>query len=134
MNLISATTWLWKALRGHSVTFAVLLAAALLGISIVKCFKTALHAVGAPWLAGFLLPALLIGFLARHEATWWPEEARRKFWARSIVVGALLLAAIISTLKPGDGTAARAGKQELTPLHSPDKTPPALQPRGPSGK
>jgi biotin transporter BioY len=129
VNPVSAISWLWKALRGHSVTFAVLLAFALLGVSVIRWVQMGLDALGTPWLLGFILPTILIGVLAKKERVWIPEETRRKFWARCIVGGAVAIAAVMAYFRPDppepppnqSGVAAE-------PVQRP------LRPRGPSGK
>ena len=67
MNPVSAISWLWKSLRGHSVTFSVLMAFGLLGFSVVRWVKQGLGALGTPWLLVFILPTILIGVLAKRE-------------------------------------------------------------------
>lgn len=142
MNPISATSWLWKALRGHSVTFAVLMAFGLLGFSVIRWVKLGLDAVGTPWLAVFILPTIIIGLFAKWERVWIPEETRRKFWARSILAGSVLVASAMAYLKPkppesaparspavnAAGDASGAAPDESGAVQKP------VRPRGPSGK
>jgi len=135
VNPISAISWLWKALRGHSVTFAVLMAFGLLGVSVIRWVKLGLGAFGAPWLAVLILPTILIGLLAKWERIWIPEEARRKFWARSILGASVLVAVVMAFLKP-EPRAVPSGTDatgHATDAHNePAQKPP--RPRGPSGK
>jgi hypothetical protein len=137
VNPISAISWLWKSLRGHSVTFAMLIAFGLLGFSVIRWMKQGLDAVGTPWLAVFVLPGILIGMLAKHERVWIPDEARRKLWARSILGASVLVAVLMAFLRPEpvaptaspDANAAGAAKDESeSPVQK------TVRPRGPSGK
>lgn len=100
MNPFSGATWLWRALRGQSVVFAALFALTLLGLSIVHALRHVLAALGLPWLALLILPALIFGFLAKREEQWWPEPLERKRWSRRLVFGSIALAIAISFLKP----------------------------------
>lgn len=100
MNWLSGTPWLWKALRGQSVTFAALFALSILGLSVVRAFRHLLSALGAPWLLLFLVPALAIGAIARRESEWMPEEEQRKRWSRRLVFGAIGLSVLLALLAP----------------------------------
>lgn len=134
MNFISALSWAWKALRGHSVTFAVMMACALLGVSVLRALRQGLGALHVPWLATLLLPAMLIGLLAKKERTWIPDEGKRKRWARSIVGGSVVLAIVIALLTP-DPVAAPRNDETSSPAQSGEATRSApVRPRGPSGK
>jgi hypothetical protein len=138
VNPISAISWFWKALRGNSVTFAVLLACALLGMSVLRWLKDGLYAVGTPWWLVLVIPSVLIGLLAKKERVWIPDEARRRLWARSVVVGAVLLSVLIALLKPAPkATPAKANLENSagSPAGESAATPsPSMRPRGPSGK
>lgn len=100
MNPVSAFSWSWRALRGHSVTFAGLFASAVLGISILAWFKHLLVRLGAPWYVWIIVPIVLVGWLAKREQEWIPEAARRRWWARRIFFGSIVLAVLLSWLRP----------------------------------
>lgn len=100
MNWFSGTPWLWKALRGQSVTFAALFALSILGLSVVRAFRSLLSAIGAPWLLLFILPAIAIGLVARREREWMPDEEQRKRWSRRLVFGAIGLAVLLALFAP----------------------------------
>ena len=91
LDVIPAVSWTWRALRGHSLTFAGLFALALLGVSVVGKFRELLERLGAPWYAWLLVPILGVAFLARKEAEWLPDPARRRRWARGIFFGSIAL-------------------------------------------
>jgi hypothetical protein len=92
--------WLWRALRGRSVTFAALFALMVLGASVFGGMREGLRWAGAPWLVAFLLPGLLIALLARKEQQWFPDEARRLWWARVLVFGSVFGAIVLALLMP----------------------------------
>ena len=124
MNPFSATSWLWRALRFNSITFATLFACGVLGLSIVRVLRNALGALGVPWLALLILPALLIGAVAKREAKWVPAEPDRKKWARRLVFGSIAVAILLALVFP----------KKAPP---PDPNAPRQEPvrlRGPSGK
>lgn len=100
LNPFSALSWTWRALRGHSVTFAAMFALGLLGISFVSEFRHLLTRLGAPWYAWFLVPVLAIGFLAKKETDWLPDPMTRRRWARGIFFGSILIAILIAKLGP----------------------------------
>lgn len=96
----SAVTWTWRVLRGHSVTFAVLFACALLGFSIIAAFRRLLSELGAPWYAWLLVPIIALVFLAKKEVEWIPELETRKKWARRIFFGSILVAVLVAFWGP----------------------------------
>ncbi len=91
--------WLWRGLKGNSVTFAALFASVLLGASIAGGFKNLLSALGIHWLYVLLIPVFLFSWLAQKEPQWLPDEAKRKFWARSLIAGSIVLAIVINQIK-----------------------------------
>jgi hypothetical protein len=91
--------WFWRGLKGNSVTFAALFASVLLGASIAGGFHQLLKALGFHWLYVILIPIFLFSWLSSKEAQWMPNEGQRKLWARSLIVGSILLAMLISWLK-----------------------------------
>jgi hypothetical protein len=111
MNPVSGVTWLWRVWRSHSVTFAVLFATALLGISVLGGFRHALRQMGAPWYVWLVLPLFAVSFCARKEAEWIPEPEARRKWAWRIVAGSIGLSIAIAVFSPerppADGTAPR---------------------------
>jgi hypothetical protein len=100
LNPFSAFSWSWRALRGHSVTFAALFALGLLGISFVAEFRHILTRMGAPWYAWFLVPMFAVGYLAKKEADWLPDVARRRRWARGLFFGSIVIAVLIAKFGP----------------------------------
>lgn len=98
MNPLSAVTWLWKALRGRSVTFAALFALTLTGFSVLSWLKWLLAFSGAHWLALLVGPTLVLTLLVRKEAEWIPDEQVRRRWAQGLVFGSILAAFLASVL------------------------------------
>jgi membrane protease YdiL (CAAX protease family) len=100
VNPISALSWIWKALRGRSVTFAALFAFTLAGFSVLAWIKAALQAAGASWLVLLVLPTVLLAVLARKEMDWIPDEDVRRRWARGLIFGSLFAAIASAVLLP----------------------------------
>ena len=96
LNLFAALSWTWRALRGHSVTFAALFGLGLLGVSVIAKARELLIDLGAPWYAWFLVPLLGIAYLARKESEWMPELDTRRKWARRVFFGSILLSVAIA--------------------------------------
>lgn len=94
-----AFSWLWRGLRGNSVTFALLFASCLLGWSLADYVKLGLAKLGVHWLYVLLLPFFLFGWLAKREERWLPEERQRKWWARGLIAGSVVLAVLIASLR-----------------------------------
>jgi hypothetical protein len=135
VNPVSATTWLWKALRGNSITFAVLLSCAVLGVSVLRIVKEGLYAVGTPWWLVLIVPSFIIGLLAKKETVWIPDEARRRRWARGLVLGSVLASGVLAFVNPEPEPAAPVQLEQNSAGASEPAAPPAsVRPRGPSGK
>lgn len=96
---IGAVAWLWRGLRGHSVTFSSLFASLILGVSIAGGVGRLLASLGIHWLYVILLPAVFFGWLNRKEAVWLPEIGKRKRVARWILVGSIVLAIVINQIR-----------------------------------
>jgi hypothetical protein len=94
-----AIGWFWRGFKGKSVTFAVLFAAFVLGLSISHELNVLLHRLGVHWLYALIIPALLFMWLAKLEPRFIPDESKRKLYARSVIAGSLLLAILIAWLK-----------------------------------
>ncbi len=100
MDTWSGISWLWRGLRGRSVTFAALFAVTLLGFSVIATLRHLLSWLHAPWLAWFLLPILLISILARKEIDWMPDETQRLKIARTLILGSIVGAMLLTLLLP----------------------------------
>lgn len=93
--MLSALSWTWRALRGHSVVFAALFACGILGLSLISEFRHLLTRWHAPWYAWLIIPILLIGYLAKKETQWMPEVETRKKWSRWLFVGSIAIALLL---------------------------------------
>ncbi len=91
-----AISWLWKGFKGHSVTFALLFASCLVGLSLSHYVKVVLEKLGVHWLYVMIVPVLFFTWLAKREERIIPDEARRKRWARGLIAGSILLALVIA--------------------------------------
>ena len=94
-----AVSWLWRGVRGHSVTFALLFASCLLGWPISHYVNEGLTRLGVHWLYALIIPALFFMWLAKREDRLIPEEAKRKLYARSLIAGSIVLAVLIAWLR-----------------------------------
>lgn len=91
--------WLWRGFKGNSVTFALLFASVLLGASIAGGFHRLLAAFGIHWLYVILIPICLFSWLAGKEPQWLPDERKRKLYARSLILGSIVLAIVINQIR-----------------------------------
>lgn len=91
--------WLWRGLKGNSMTFAALFASVLIGASIAGGFKHLLTALGVHWLYVILIPIFFFSWLAGKEPQWFPDEAKRKLYARGMIVGSILIAIVVASLR-----------------------------------
>jgi hypothetical protein len=94
-----AISWLWRGVKGHSVTFAALFASLLLGWSISTELSHLLTRLGVHWLYVMIIPTVLFVWLAKHEDRFIPDESRRKLYARGLIVGSILVAILIAKLR-----------------------------------
>jgi hypothetical protein len=111
-------SWSWRALRGHSVTFAAMFALGILGVSAISEFRHFLVRLGAPWYAWLLVPMFAVGYLARKETEWLPEATTRRRWARGLFFGSILIAILIAKFGP---TRRPATLRETSPVASQSK-------------
>ena len=91
--------WLWRGLKGNSLTFAALFASVLVGVSIAGGFKHLLAALGVHWLSVILIPIFFVSGLASKEAQWFPDEAKRKLYARGLIFGSILFAIAVAWIR-----------------------------------
>jgi ATP/ADP translocase len=94
-----AISWLWRGLRGNSVTFALLFATFVLGWPMSDEFGRLLSRLGVHWLYVLVLPGFFFMWQAKREVRFIPEEGKRKLWARGLIVGSLVLAVVINQIK-----------------------------------
>jgi hypothetical protein len=90
-----ALRWLWLGLKGNSVTFAALFASFLLGWSLSHEVNVLLTRLGVHWLYALILPVLLFGWLSKKEEHLLPDPVKRRRWARSLILGSILLALLL---------------------------------------
>lgn len=91
--------WLWRGLKGHSVTFSALFASFVLGVSIAGGVGRLLSSLGVHWLYVLILPAVVFTWLNRREVHWIPDQERRKRIARWIIGGSILCALVINQIR-----------------------------------
>lgn len=91
--------WFWRGLRGHSVTFSLLFASFLLGVSLSGGIQRLLALLGVHWLYVLILPIALFAWLNAREPRWIPDEARRRRIARTLLFGSILLAIVVNQVR-----------------------------------
>lgn len=91
-----AISWLWRGFKGNSVTFALLFATCVLGWPLSDEFGRLLTRLGVHWLYVLMLPGFFFMWLAKREDRIIPEETKRKLYARSLIVGSVVLALLIA--------------------------------------
>jgi hypothetical protein len=94
-----AISWLWRGFKGNSVTFALLFASFLVGLSLSHYVNVLLTRLGVHWLYAMVLPAFFFMWLAKREDRIMPDEAQRKLWARGLIVGSIVLALLIGWIR-----------------------------------
>jgi len=82
------------------VTFAALFASVLLGASISGGFHHLLAALGVHWLYVLLIPIFLFSWMSKKEHLWFPDPAKRRLYARSLIIGSVLAAILVAWLRP----------------------------------
>ena len=78
------------------MTFALLFASLLLGASIAGGFQRLLALLGVHWLYVILIPIFLFSWLNKMEPQWLPDEGKRKLYARSLIIGSIVVAILIA--------------------------------------
>jgi hypothetical protein len=94
-----AISWLWRGFKGNSVTFALLFASLLLGMSLSHWVKVGLTHLGVHWLYVMIIPVVFFSWLAKREDRFIPDEAKRKLYARSLIAGSIVLAIVINQIR-----------------------------------
>ena len=95
----SAISWLWRGFKGNSVTFALLFSCLVLGWSVTGSIWSFLRSAGVHWLFALVVPALFFGWLAKQEARLIPDEAKRRLYARSMILGSLAIAIVVAWIR-----------------------------------
>lgn len=119
MNPFSGVSWFWRAWRGSSVTFALLFASGILGLSVLGWIRHMLSRWGAPWYLWFLLPIILVAIAARKESEWLPDPVLRAKCARWLVFGSIALAMLIARFGPKAPAAADRTSAPTRAVHEP---------------
>lgn len=96
---IFVANWFWRGLRGHSVTFSLLFASFVLGLSISGGVKHLLAALGVHWLYVLIVPVVFFTWMNGQEPKWLPDEKRRRVIARALLFGSIVLAIVINQIR-----------------------------------
>jgi hypothetical protein len=96
---IFVVSWFWRGVRGHSVTFSLLFASFVLGLSISGGVKHLLASLGVHWLYVLIVPVVFFTWMNGQETKWLPEEKRRRVIARSLIFGSIVVAIVINQIR-----------------------------------
>lgn len=94
--------WLWRALRGRSVTFALVFFLAVVGFSTPRLIRGVLEPLPLPWLIVWIAPLIFLAFLAKLEPKLIPSEIHRRRLALGLVAAALIFFFVVPGLLPPD--------------------------------
>ncbi len=92
--------WLWRAVRGRSVTFALVFFLAVVGLSAPRLIRGLLEPLSLPWLVGWIAPLILLGLLAKLEPKLIPVEKHRVRIALGLIVAALVFVFVVPRMLP----------------------------------
>jgi amino acid transporter len=88
-------TFLWRAVRGYSLTFAALFSLGLLGFSYRSAIRGIFEALSLPWIVSFMLPFAAVMVLVRYERRWLPDvKLRRRLALGTLAASAALALAL----------------------------------------
>lgn len=94
--------WLWRAIRGRSVTFALVFFLAVAGLSAPRLIRGLLEPLPLPWLIGWIAPLIFLALLAKLEPKLIPSEKHRSRVALGVIVAALAFVFIVPRLLPSE--------------------------------
>lgn len=81
------------------MTFSLLFASFVLGLSISGGVKHLLASLGVHWLYVLILPVVFFTWMNGRETKWIPDERRRRVIARSLIFGSIVLAIVINQIR-----------------------------------
>jgi hypothetical protein len=94
MELLSLRA-LWKGLKASSLTFSLVFAMALMGLSLAGLLRSPIRAIGLWGPLVFLLPLIAIGWAARLEARFLPDARFRRRCSLLLIGGSILLTLLL---------------------------------------
>ncbi|AGA31915.1 hypothetical protein TVNIR_0204 [Thioalkalivibrio nitratireducens DSM 14787] len=83
--------WLWQAVRGRSLTLAIVFLLALLGISAPDLLRPILDPLDLPGWSAWIVSAIALWVLVRLEPVAIPSDRVRRRLALAVVLGALTM-------------------------------------------
>jgi hypothetical protein len=112
--------WLWHAIRGRSLTFALIFLLTVVGVSATDLIRSGLEPLAlSPWTA-WLAPLVLIWIMLRLEPVIVPSAKLRRWIALALVALALALVYALPRLLPEEGSARpEPAEVTLAPSHRP---------------
>lgn len=112
--------WLWRAIRGHSLTFALIFLLTMVGVSATDLIRSGLEPLDLSWWTVWLAPLVLIWIMLRLEPVIVPSAKLRRWIALGLVALALAVVFVLPRLLPEEGTARPAlAEVTLAPSHRP---------------
>jgi hypothetical protein len=107
--------WLWRALRGRSVTFALVFLLAMVGLSAPRAIRNLLEVLSLPWLIAWIAPLILLGLLAKLEPRLIRSEKIRGRIALGLVAAGLVFVFVIPRLLPREQRPPAVETEETQP-------------------
>jgi hypothetical protein len=114
--------WLWRAIRGHSLTFALIFLLTMVGVSATDLIRSGLEPLALSWWTVWLAPLVLIWVMLRLEPVIVPSAKLRRWIALGLVALALAVVFVLPRLLPEDEPV-RPESAEVTPSLAPRPIP-----------
>jgi hypothetical protein len=114
--------WLWRAIRGHSLTFALIFLLTMVGVSATDLIRSSLEPLNLSWWTASLAPLVLIWIMLRLEPVIVPSAKLRRWIALGVVALALTVVYALPRLLPEEAPA-RPEPAEVSLAQSPRPLP-----------
>ncbi len=92
--------WLWGAIRGRSLTLALVFLLTMIGLSAPDLIRGGLAPLDLSWWTLWLAPALVIWVMMRLEPVLVPSEKLRRWLALGVIMVALAVVFVLPRLMP----------------------------------
>ncbi len=92
--------WLWRAVRGHSLTLALVFLLTVIGLSTPDLIRRGLAPLDLSWWMLWLAPLIVIWLMMRLEPVFVPSEKLRRWLALGVVLVALAVVFVFPRLFP----------------------------------
>ncbi len=78
--------FLRRVFRDHSLTFALVFALSVLGVSTWSALYGLLRRLSVPWWIAWILPVVIVSAVANREQRWVPDPVIRRRWSLGLVI------------------------------------------------